>query len=130
MHRCWLLTPILAVALFALGPISALAAPAHSQAVQAVPSFSEDFSGVELFPGTQSGGSVHGATFSGWFAGTGQNPGGWSPCTAAYCGGWTVVINYRGTPGPGSEVTITGGSGRSPFRTDRPTQERSSAAAK
>lgn len=108
MHRRWLLVPVLAALLFALGPISALAAPAHTRATSDFPK--TDISGVEVFPGVpNSSGGVDGATFSGWIGGAGPVAGGWSACPFfTYCGSWIVVIDYEGPAGIGHTVKITG----------------------
>lgn len=83
---------ILAVLLFALWPVSVLAAS----------DFPVNISGLEVFPGIPNGNIVYGDTFAGWVGGTGANASGWAPCPRAFsCGGWTVVINYSDPNGTG-----------------------------
>src|SRR5258708_7741518 len=94
------LIAILAVLLFALSPLSAVAASGSSV----------NISGLEVFPGIPIGGNTYGTTFAGWVGGGGAVPNGWVACPAgSSCGGWTVVINYHGTPAFGSFVTILTG---------------------
>lgn len=86
------LIAILAVLFFALWPLSALAAS----------DFQANISGLEVFPGIQSGGNVNGTTFVGWFYGIGPGAGGWASCPRVFsCGDWTVVINYSDPNGTG-----------------------------
>jgi hypothetical protein len=97
------LIAILAVLLVALWPLNALAVTD--------PGLPANISGYEVFPGIPNGGNTYGTTFAGWVGGGGAGPGDWVPCPKPFtCGGWTVVINYYGTPGFGSSVSIlTGG---------------------
>jgi hypothetical protein len=65
------------------------------------------FSGYEISPGSACGDQTCGTTFAGWTNAAGSS---WVPRRQSNGGHWLARINYRGTPGIGRSVEITGGS--------------------
>jgi hypothetical protein len=89
--------------------VGLLAMSASPNAEAAQPLVPTGVSGYEVFPGIHKARSsvTSGASFGGWTNAPLANA--WVPRSRSAGGYWGVTVNYRGTPGLGSSVTILPG---------------------